>query len=232
MYFAFMLYLALSDLLFNIILILRCINDFTRTNNDIMCKSLSMFSHFAELLSACFTVHFTIQRFIAVKVPLKAALKSARLVNYVIIFTCTAISLIYCILLVYNNEYDKCHEELTLKWFISDAILSFVLPFFLIVSFNLLIVYQIRKNERSAISAQSSINYKRPHLSTIIRAKSINNNNKTKYQSDSYIHTRLTPKLSLLNNNKGPRKKIYCWRTVPSFDQNSLSTEFSINHRQ
>ncbi|CAF0738305.1 unnamed protein product [Didymodactylos carnosus] len=190
----------------------------------------------AELLSACFTVHFTVQRFIAVKLPLKAALKSARLANYVIVFTCTILSLVYCISLVYNNQYYQCQEELTLKWFISDAILSFVLPFFLIICFNLLIVYQIRIHEKSAIAAQSTVNYVRSRASTTtttVTNNSVNNNNnKRRCRSELSIHARPTQKKSSLSNNKHLQNRVYHWKKNRLADETSFSIDYSSNQNQ
>jgi hypothetical protein len=54
--------------------------------------------------------------------------------------------IIYCLALVGYNDYDICHEELDLKWFLSDALLSFLLPFTIITILNILIVSHLRKS--------------------------------------------------------------------------------------
>jgi hypothetical protein len=53
--------------------------------------------------------------------------------------------ILYCLGLVGYNDYDICHEELDLKWFLSDALLSFLLPFTIIIILNILIVSHLRK---------------------------------------------------------------------------------------
>lgn len=66
--------------------------------------------------------------------------------HYVIVILCIIFSAIYCLVLVYSNAYDNCHEELELKWFISDALLSFVIPFAIITILNCLIINDFKKS--------------------------------------------------------------------------------------
>jgi hypothetical protein len=117
---------------------------------------ISFLSHLAELLSACYTVSFTIQRYAAVRYPLKAAVgrRSSPIISLLIIFFLSAL---FCFVLSYQNLYVECHEELHLRWFIADALFSFVIPFFLILIFNIFIVNFIRKHSRSPISVQSTL---------------------------------------------------------------------------
>ena len=154
------LFVALSDLLFNIALLIRAIHDISKRRSNRLCIIVSFLSHVAELLSACYTVSFTIQRYTAVRYPLKVAANhhSSPLISLLIIFLC---SIIFCLILSSVNPYIDCHEELRLTWFIADALLSFVIPCLLIVLFNILIVKFIRKHSRSQISVQSTLNRKK-----------------------------------------------------------------------
>lgn len=138
--------LAITDLIFNFTLVSRCINDLTHSNNENICRSLSFLSHLAELLSACFTAQFTAQRFIAVRFPLSVFIeKKVHLIHYLIVTLFIIFGTIYCLALVKMNQYDDCHEELGLSWFISDALLSFLIPFTIITVLNILIIIYLKK---------------------------------------------------------------------------------------
>jgi hypothetical protein len=149
-------FLAVSDLLFNSALLIRGIHDISKRRSARLCIMISFLSHLAELLSACYTVSFTIQRYTAVRYPLKAAAdrRSSPIISLLILLL---FSSLFCFLLSYENAYVECHEELKLSWFIADALFSFVIPFFLILIFNILIVNFIRKHSRSLISVQSTL---------------------------------------------------------------------------
>ncbi len=139
--------LALTDLLFNFTLVSRSINDLTKSNSDKLCRLLSFLSHLAELLSACFTAHFTAQRFIAVRFPLSVLIeKKIHLAHYLIVSLFIIIDIIYSLALVKYNAYDSCQEELELGWFISDALLSFLIPFTIIIILNILIIFHLKKS--------------------------------------------------------------------------------------
>ncbi len=138
--------LALTDLLFNFTLVSRCINDLIQSNRGQLCRLLAFLSHLAELLSACFTAHFTAQRFMAVRFPLSVLIeKKIHLVHYLIVSLFIIFGIIYCLALVEYNGYDDCHEELQLKWFISDALSSFLIPFAIITILNILIIMHLKK---------------------------------------------------------------------------------------
>jgi hypothetical protein len=131
-------------------------HDILKGGSDRLCVIISFLSHLAELLSACYTVSFTIQRYTAVRHPLKAAVdrRSSPIISLLLIFI---ISSLFCFLLCHKAVYIDCHEDLKLGWFIADALLSFVIPFSLILIFNILIVNFIRKHSRSPISVQSTL---------------------------------------------------------------------------
>jgi len=154
--------LALSDLLFNIALLIRGIHDILKGNSSNLCVIISFVSHLAELLSSCYTVSFTIQRYSAVRYPLKVAVnrRSSPIISLLIILI---LSSIFCFLLSYNNDYIDCHEELKLIWFIADALSSFIIPFSLIVIFNIFIVNFIRKHSLSPVTVQSTLLRKKKH---------------------------------------------------------------------
>lgn len=151
-------FLALADFLFNIALISRCLNDQIQHNGEILCRSLAFISHLAEFLSASFTAQFTAQRFIAVRFPLSVFVeKKIHLLHYLFVVFFLIFGSIFNFLLVKNNQYDHCQEELELSWFISDAILSFLLPFTIIIVLNLLIVTQLKRS----FSANPTIRFRR-----------------------------------------------------------------------
>ena len=132
------------------------IHDIIGGKFEYLCIIISFLSHLAELLSACFIVLFTVQRYTAVRYPLQAAVqkRSSPFVSLLIIFVC---SLIFCCVLIRCNKYVECHEELKLSWFIADALYSFIIPFSLILLFNILIVSSIRKHALSPIIVQSTL---------------------------------------------------------------------------
>jgi hypothetical protein len=141
--------LALTDLLFNLSLVSRCIIDLTLSMSINFCQLLAFLSHLAELLSACFTVHFTVQRFIAVRFPLSVFIeKNIHLLHYCIVSLFIISGVLYCYVLVKENGYDDCQEDLRLGWFLSDALSSFVIPFLIIATLNLLIIFHLRKTCR------------------------------------------------------------------------------------
>lgn len=133
--------------MFNFTLVSRCISDLTHSNSEQLCRLLAFLSHLAELLSACFTAHFTAQRFIAVRFPLSVFMeKRIHLIHYFIVLFLIVFGILYCLALVGYNQYDICHEELYLKWFISDALLSFLIPFTIITILNILIISHLKKS--------------------------------------------------------------------------------------
>ncbi|CAF1094122.1 unnamed protein product [Rotaria sp. Silwood1] len=148
--------LALSDLIHNIALLIRVTQDIISGKIECICLIISFLSHLAELLSACFTVLFTVQRYTAVRYPLQAAVQegSSPIIHLLLVFI---FSLTFCITLIYSNTYINCYEELKLSWFIADALLSFVIPFSLILTYNLFIVNLIRKHARSPFNIQSTL---------------------------------------------------------------------------
>ncbi|CAF3457220.1 unnamed protein product, partial [Rotaria sp. Silwood2] len=182
----------LSDLLFNIALIVRGIHDIMKGNSDRLCLIISFISHLAELLSACYTVSFTIQRYSAVRYPLKAAAhrRSSPITFLLLIFIFSAI---FCFTLSERNTYVNCHEELKLSWFIADAFISFVIPFSIILIFNILIVNFIRKHSRSPVSIQSTLLRKRRQSrnkdKTFHRDDTFDTENNTLNANGTYIQT-------------------------------------------
>lgn len=137
---------ALTDLLFNFMLVARCVNDLTQSNGEQLCRLLSFLSHLAELLSACFTAQFTAQRFFAVRFPLSVFVeKKIHLIHYLVVSLSVVLGVIYCASLVRNTEYQECHEELELGWFLSDALVSFLIPFTIIIVMNILTIIHLKK---------------------------------------------------------------------------------------
>ncbi|CAF3889885.1 unnamed protein product [Rotaria sordida] len=192
--------LALSDLLFNIALIIRGIHDIVKGNSDHLCLIISFLSHLAELLSACYTVSFTIQRYLAVRYPFKTAVhrRSSPFISLLFIFI---LSLIFCFMLSYKNTYVDCHEELQLGWFIADAFISFVIPFSIILIFNILIVNFIRQHSRSPINIQSTLLRKKKKLKTKDRIfhqdDTFDTEKNTRNVSGTYIHTDETQNIEI-----------------------------------
>ena len=145
----FFVCVASTDLLFNLSLVSRCIIDLTLSMSIYFCQLLAFVSHLAELLSACFTVHFTVQRFTAVRFPLSVFIeKNIHLLHYCIVSLFVITGVTYCYMLVKLNGYDDCQEDLGLGWFLSDALSSFVIPFIIIATLNFLIIFHLRKTCR------------------------------------------------------------------------------------
>ncbi|CAF1116115.1 unnamed protein product [Adineta steineri] len=141
--------LAVTDLLFNLSLLSHCLFTLNGYSSNNFCVLLAFISHLAELLSASFTAHFTIQRFFAVKFPLSVFMeKNIHILHYIIVSLVILFGISFCFALIKSNDYYLCEEELQLKWFISDAILSFVTPFTIIATLNLLIIFHLRKTSR------------------------------------------------------------------------------------
>lgn len=164
--------LALSDLMLNIALLIRVIRDVNKWQTQRLCEAISFLSHLAEILSAFFTVLFTIQRYVAVRYPFQVAIqkRSSPLIPLVVILI---LSVIFCLALRRSNDVDNhCLEDLTLGWFIADALCSFIVPFSLILLFNLLIVELIRKHSRSSITANSTLPRNVAHNKDTTRGKS------------------------------------------------------------
>ncbi len=159
--------LAFSDLVHNVALLITLLHGLIGGQIESICIIISFLSHLAELLSACFTVLFTIQRYAAVRYPLQAALQnqSSPIISLLLIFVS---SVIFCSVLSYSGNCAEGNEELPLHWYIVDALSSFIIPFSLILIFNILIVRFIRKHGRSAITTQS----------TLSRSDNSNKNNK------------------------------------------------------
>ncbi|UJR24735.1 hypothetical protein I4U23_006109 [Adineta vaga] len=147
--------LALSDLVFNIALSVRGISDMIEGESERVCMFITFFGHLAELLSAYYTVSFTIQRYWAVRYPFEAAAnrRSSPIIPLSFIFL---LSSIFCFFFHYEeNPSEKCRPVPALHWFIANALLSFVVPFFLILIFNILIVYYIRNYSSLPIGTES-----------------------------------------------------------------------------
>ncbi|CAF1564707.1 unnamed protein product [Rotaria magnacalcarata] len=215
--------LALGDLVHNIALLIRIIHDIIYGKIEYICIAISFLSHLAELLSACFTVLFTVQRYAAVRYPLQAAFsaRSSPITSLLSVFIC---SIAFCIALSYFNLYIDCHEELKLTWFCADALLSFIIPFSLILIFNILIVNLIRKHARSPFTVQPmSLQANRPVKNDMRYKFRRNNRSKESFSiTGSYgvtrtshgtlietdIDRRLSSNISLMKNNKSNTSSI------------------------
>ena len=67
------------------------------------------------------------------------------LVHYLIVLFITCFGFVYCFALVKSYNYFVCYEELSLNWFISDALFSFLIPFTIIAVLNVMIILHLRK---------------------------------------------------------------------------------------
>ena len=117
---------------------------------NIFCRLLSFLSHLAEFLSAGFTFDFTTQRYIPIRSPFNVLVEKENHPRHY--FTTTILVLfrvLYCLALTIENNYENCQEELYLSWFISDAVLTCVIPLVPIVILNALIVFHLRKISRN-----------------------------------------------------------------------------------
>lgn len=192
-YFRVLFLIASADLLFNLSLVSRCIIDLISSMSIQFCQTLAFTSHLAELLSACFTVHFTVQRFVAVRFPLSVFIeKKIHLLHYCIVALFILTGGLYCLTLVRSNSYEDCREDLTLNWFLSDAFSSFVIPFLIIAILNLLIICHLRKKSR-----------KNEEISSPKRSESrltpLNQLKKYSFSYDSTSQSRFSENYSTLN---------------------------------
>ena len=184
---------ASADLLFNLSLVSRCVIDLTSSMSIEFCQLLAFTSHLAELLSACFTVHFTVQRFIAVRFPLSVFMeKKIHLLHYCLIILFLLSSGMYCFTLVKSNSYEDCREDLSLNWFLSDAISSFVIPFLIIAILNLLIICHLRATSRKNEEI-SPIHRRQQEFTALMELK------KFSFSNDSISHSRFSDNNSMLN---------------------------------
>ncbi|CAF4549334.1 unnamed protein product, partial [Rotaria socialis] len=236
--------LALSDLVHNIALLIRVIHDVIDGKIEYICIAISFLSHLAELLSACFTVLFTVQRYAAVRYPLQAAFRtrSSPIAFLLPVFIC---SIIFCIALSYFNLYIHCHEELKLSWFFADALLSFIIPFSLILIFNILIVNLIRKHARSPFTAQATLLPANRRAKNNIRYKFRKNNHSKESFSitgsygvartshgpliETDVDRRLSSSISLMKNNKSNTSSIRMTPRSPCSISNE--TEFQASEQ-
>jgi hypothetical protein len=174
-------------------LVSRCVIDFTQSNDEYFCRLLAFISHLAELLSACFTAHFTIQRFIAVRFPLSVFIeKNIHFLHYIIVTLFLLFGISYCFGLIRYNDYESCQEELQLNWFISDALLSFVIPFIIIAILNLLIIFHLRKTSRNNQQLAFSKRTKKEVLQ-------LNPRNKNSISCDSSSQSRVSENITGAN---------------------------------
>jgi hypothetical protein len=192
----YIFFIALSDLLFNIALLIRGIHDIIKGRSENICLIISFLSHLAEILSACYTVLFTIQRYTAVRHPFKAVADrhSSPIISLIITFLGCSI---FCCILSRLNTYVDCHEELVLSWFIADALISFVIPFSLILIFNILIVNFIRKHSRSSITFQSTLLRKKKQFKTSFKT-SLHDEN---YETDNNTITNIMATYTHIDEN-------------------------------
>jgi len=169
--------LALSDLVHNVALLITVLHSFIDGQIESICTAIIFLSHLAELLSACFTALFTIQRYAAVRYPFQAALQNqpSPIISLLLIFVS---SVFFCSVLSNVGTCTEGNKEIPLNWYIADALSSFIIPFSLILIFNILIVSFIRKHGRSAITTQS----------TLSRSDNGNKNNKRHDSNKSNPH--------------------------------------------
>lgn len=146
---------ALSDLLFNVALTARGIDDLTGDVSAHVCTLIAFFSHLAELLSAYFTVSFTIQRYCAVRFPFETVVRR-RSSPIITLSFIVCLNSGFCFLFHFRKRPpNPCRPTPELDWFVADALISFVIPFSLILIFNILIVHYIRKYSSSPIGVET-----------------------------------------------------------------------------
>ena len=194
-----------------------------------LCLAISFLSHLAELLSASFTVLFTIQRYAAVRYPLQTAVQrhSSPIAS---LFVILLFSMMFCSVLLHSNDYIDCHEELQLRWFIVDALVSFIIPFTLIFIFNILIINLIRRHARSPLTMTTNTNKPR-----------------SKHQGDSSVtresfpmicasHFTRTSRHSLMESDRAGKIPLVELSSITKTDQRdrawsnrSMETDFQAN---
>ena len=119
--------------------------------------------------------------------------KNIHLLHYFIVTLFILLGISYCFALTKYAKYEHCHEELGLNWFISDALLSFVIPFTIIAILNLLIIFHLRKTSRN--NARLSVK-KRPKKEML----PLNPRKKSSVSCDSNSTGRLSENISARNH--------------------------------
>ena len=114
----FIFSLAISDLFYNLILLLVWITNMNvnMLNHNYVCQLSIFITYICSFLSAAFTTLFTFQRFMAVVKPLRSAtsfsLQSTRFIRRLIIFLIIFSSIIYSFsFFLYDANLKKLHES-------------------------------------------------------------------------------------------------------------------------
>ena len=161
----YLLVLAISDSLYLISVLmtkllttLRCIH-FPLSSvdmynrNDFMCKLLQFVLDFFSDYSTCLVMVFTVERFIAVFLPLKfkelCTVRRARLVCvFMLLLVCGLIAPYHFMYMGRPTNYDVCtvlpeyEAEFTILY-VLEALIFRVLPVFIIAVFNIFIIVRI-----------------------------------------------------------------------------------------
>jgi hypothetical protein len=174
-------FLSISDLIYNIILMLVWITrvGFNILNTRYICEVSIALSYICSFLSAAFTTMFTFQRFMACVYPLKSATsyslqsksKIKCLTFILIVFSCFIYSFS---LFMYDAEPKKQHEESTeLQNICSikngynnivniidntlDSFLTLIIPSFCILFMNIAIIKTISNSQNSILKKIQNI---------------------------------------------------------------------------
>lgn len=211
----FICFLAISDLVYNIILACVWITriGFNILDKKYVCQASVMISYICSFLSAAFTTMFTFQRFMAVVNPLQVAnnfLNSKRIIFQstlgLILFSCIVYSFS---LLAYDTSAKKDHEVSVeqencginqdyknLVYIIDntlDSFLTLIIPAIGIIFMNIAICKSIWSYKKNDVINQCSNNVK------ITKACSVNSlRNEIKNNSSESLNIQI-------NNNKSTR---------------------------
>jgi hypothetical protein len=179
----FIFSLAVSDLLYNIILALLWITENHKINIlhiNYICQVSIAVSYICSFLSSAFTTLFTFQRFIAVAKPLRSAtsftlqsIKSIRRIIVILIFfSILAYSFSF---FLYDNKPKKTHQNdldakeicapsekyANLVYIIDntfDSLLTLIIPSVGIITMNLAICNSLSKHNKDSILSENQTN--------------------------------------------------------------------------
>ena len=226
----FLTCLAITDLVFILILIVALLNELqVPVMTSPVCMLTIYFSHIASFLSSNFTLAYTSHRLIGVFFPIKATTFLKQRTNRIMalslfIFACSFYLLSFPVTLTTFRSNQTtlvdCTESeksaLLFPFLILDTIFTFIIPFSLITCMNLAIVYKLQSKATYMLktpisktpsplaspSAKSSTNSSAPSIAETIPLPTINNN----VLKSSNISATTTP-LSNTSTNSTPTLK-------------------------
>jgi hypothetical protein len=172
-------------------------------SNDFICKLISYLRYVIRLISSFLIMAFTLQRLFVVYNPLKNKFKSKKSA-WKTVFTIILISLVLNMWVPFlfqirtnrfNDKYCDNNEKMFIQYFYLNIIYIFlimILPIFVIIISNLLIIHKTKKDETNRV--------KLLHSSSITYWKNLNKRSKSIISQKSQFSTTNFNKLTSFNS--------------------------------